>query len=269
MQTGKALIGDINRCKVDNGQCALWWLGQHSFIIKLGSKILYVDLFLSPLPDRRVPPLLKPEEIHHADFFLGTHDHADHIDRDIWPALAGASPGAKFVVPEKVHSQLSKDLKIPADRFVGLDDQKSFETEGLKITGIAAAHEFLDRDPASGQYPYLGYVIEGNGRTIYHPGDCCIYEGLLTKLKRWSFDVVLLPINGRDAKRFAAGCIGNMTYQEAADLAGGLEPKLTIPAHFDMFAMNQENPALFIDYMKVKYPHLKTHLCEYAKSLLI
>jgi L-ascorbate metabolism protein UlaG (beta-lactamase superfamily) len=269
MQAGKELIADIDQCEVGYGKCALWWLGQHSFILKLGSKVLYVDLFLSALPDRRVSPLLDPAEIHHADFFLGTHDHTDHIDRDIWPALAGASTGAKFIVPEKLLEGLSKDLNIPADRFVGLDDLKSFETGDLKITGIAAAHEFLDRDPVTGQYPHLGYVIEGNGCTIYHSGDCCIYEGLLTKLKRWSFDVVLLPINGRDAKRFTAGCIGNMTYQEAADLSGGLAPKLTIPTHYDMFAMNQENPALFVDYMKAKYPHLKTQLCEYAKPLLI
>jgi L-ascorbate 6-phosphate lactonase len=269
MLTGKELIADINRCKLAYGQCGVWWLGQHSFILKLGQKILYVDLFLTPLPDRRVGPSLRPEEIDHADFFLGTHDHADHIDRDIWPALAGASLKAKFVVPEKIRPGLVKDLKSPADRFVGLDDQKSFETEGFKITGIAAAHEFLDRDPVTGQFPYLGYVIEGNGCTIYHAGDCCVYEGLLTKLKRWSFDLVLLPINGRDAKRFSSGCIGNMTYQEAADLAGGLAPKLTIPAHYDMFAMNQENPALFIDYMKAKYPHLKTRLCEYAARTLI
>ena len=48
-----------------------------------------------------------------------------------------------------------------------------------------------------------------------------------------------------------------MTYQEAADLAGALQPKLTIPTHYDMFAMNSLDPKLFFDYMKVKYPQLK------------
>ena len=48
-----------------------------------------------------------------------------------------------------------------------------------------------------------------------------------------------------------------MTYQEAADLVGGLEVRLTVPAHYDMFAFNAEDVALFVDYMKVKYPQHK------------
>jgi L-ascorbate metabolism protein UlaG (beta-lactamase superfamily) len=267
MLTGQALINDVDRAEVRFGEYALWWLGQHSFILKLEKKILYLDLFLSSLPNRQVSPLLNADVIHHADLFLGTHDHTDHIDREIWPALAQASPNAKFIVPELLRETLAKDLNITIERFVGLDDNTVVEIDGVKITGIAAAHEFLDRDEATGRYPYLGYVIEGNGCTLYHSGDCCIYEGLVTKLRYWRFDVVLLPINGRDAKRLASGCIGNMTYQEAADLAGVLEPELTIPTHYDMFALNAEDPKLFIDYMKVKYPALKTQLCEYGTRL--
>lgn len=129
--------------------------------------------------------------------------------------------------------------------------------KGVKISAVAAAHEFLDYDPVTGLYPYLGLIFEGNGVTVYHAGDCCIYEGLQTKLRKWSIDLAMLPINGRDAKRLKNNCIGNMTYQEAADLAGALNPSVTIPAHYDMFAMNSINPKLFLDYMKIKYPHLK------------
>ena len=122
MLSRKQLIDDIDRVKVPFGNYALWWLGQHSFIVKLGKKILYLDAFLSPLPNRQVPPLLKPEEIRHADFFFGSHDHADHIDRDIWPNLARASVKAKFIVPELLRENLSQELKISEDRLVGLDD---------------------------------------------------------------------------------------------------------------------------------------------------
>jgi len=60
-----------------------------------------------------------------------------------------------------------------------------------------------------------------------------------------------------------------MTYQEAADLAGAVKPQLTIPAHFDMFAGNCEDPKLFTDYMRIKYPHLKTIVCEYGRRLVM
>jgi L-ascorbate metabolism protein UlaG (beta-lactamase superfamily) len=220
--------------------------------------------------------LLVPEQARHADFVLGSHDHGDHLDRAVWPRLAAASPRARFVVPECLREQLARELGIPIGRFIGLDDGRSWEGGGLRITGIAAAHEFLDRDPATGQHPYLGYVLEGNGCTLYHSGDTCIYEGLLTKLGRWSFDaaqdasfdVVVLPINGRDARRLASGIIGNMTYQEAADLAGSLRPRLTIPAHYDMFTFNREDPDLFMAYMRVKYPGLETRLCEHGEQVI-
>ena len=51
-----------------------------------------------------------------------------------------------------------------------------------------------------------------------------------------------------------------MTYQEAADLAGWLDVPLVIPAHYDMFAMNLEDPQKFLDYMQVKYPALEARL---------
>ena len=268
MNAGKDLIADIEQCRLAPGQLALWWLGQHSFVVKLPSAVLYIDPFLSPLPGRLIPPLLAAGQIRHADFILGSHDHADHIDRAAWPALAAASNHAKFVVPDLLRKRLATELKIPLDRFVGLDDGASYESGRVRITGIAAAHEFLDRDEQTGRYPYLGFVIEADGCVIYHAGDTCLYEGLLGKLKRWSFDVALLPINGRDARRLAGGYIGNMTYQEAADLAGALQPRLTIPTHYDMFAANAEDPSLFADYMKVKYPHLKTHLCAHGRRVV-
>ena len=66
-------------------------------------------------------------------------------------------------------------------------------------------------------------------------------------------DVELLPINGRDARRYSNNCIGNMTYQEAADLAGEVGPGIIIPGHWDMFADNSADPQAFADYIEVKY----------------
>lgn len=267
MKTGLALVRDVDECKLQKGECALWWLGQHGFIVKLGSKVLYFDPFLSPHKKRRIQPLFVPEEITNADLILGSHDHTDHIDRRVWPILAESSPKAKFVVPDLLLRSLARDLKIPVNRFAGLDDGKNIRAAGVKISGIAAAHEFLDRDPRTGRYPYLGYIVEADGLAIYHAGDTCIYDGLQTKLRRWRLDVVFLPINGRDARRLAANCVGNMTYQEAADLAGALAPRLTIPAHFDMFPGNRCFPKLFTDYMRVKYPRLKSVVCRYGQRL--
>lgn len=254
----KSLIKRFDILRLKFGEYALCHLGQHSFILKLGGTVIYIDPYLTPEKARLIAPLLNPTEITNAAIITGSHDHGDHIDRPVWPELAKASPDASFVVPEAVKKSVIKDTSIAAERIFGLNDGDSVEIAGVKITAVAAAHELLDYDPATGLYLYLGYIFEGYGVTVYHSGDCCIYEGLQTKLQQWSFDLALLPINGRDAKRLKRNCIGNMTYQEAADLAGALHPKLTIPAHYDMFAMNSFDPQLFFDYMKVKYPQLKS-----------
>jgi L-ascorbate metabolism protein UlaG (beta-lactamase superfamily) len=93
---------------------------------------------------------------------------------------------------------------------------------------------------------------------LYHSGDTLVYEGLLTTLRRWKLDAAFLPINGRDAERYLSGCIGNMTYQEAADLAGELEVGLAVPTHWDMFVHNSEDPAKFVDFLAAKYPRVRS-----------
>ena len=47
--------------------------------------------------------------------------------------------------------------------------------------------------------------------------------------------------------------LGQMTYQEAADLAGDTGSSMVIPGHWDMFEINSSDPYEFADYIKVKY----------------
>jgi L-ascorbate metabolism protein UlaG (beta-lactamase superfamily) len=271
MPKGRHLIEEIDATQLAAGELAFWWLGQHSFILKLARSVLYLDPFLSKFEGRTVSPLLEPADITNADFITGSHDHGDHIDRAIWPALAVASSEARFVAPRLVLDRgLAADLSVSPTRFIGLDEKIDFREGPLRITAVPAAHERLDTDAASGLHPYLGFIIEANGCRIYHAGDTCRYEGLETRLKAAGpFDVMFLPINGRDATRLAAGCIGNMTYQEAVDLAGELAPRLAVPAHFEMFAMNSEDPRRFTEYMRVKYPNQHTLIPTHGRRVIL
>ncbi|MBT7163840.1 MAG: MBL fold metallo-hydrolase [Victivallales bacterium] len=268
MQTGPQLIADIDSCSTPHGTAAFWWLGQHSFIVKLGDAVLYFDPYLTPNAKRNVPPLLRANEITHATMALGTHDHADHIDRPSLPALMAASPQAVLVVPDLLKDRLARDLQLPGERLVGMDEGQTVELAGLRISAVAAAHEFLDRDPGTGRCPYLGYVVQGHGVTVYHAGDTCIYQGMQAALARFDIDLAFLPINGRDAERYARHCIGNMTYQEAADLAGSLRPRLTIPTHFEMFDGNTADPEAFRAYLNIKYPDLPTCIPQHGVRTL-
>jgi len=270
IKTGLELIRSINELVVAPGHLAFWWLGQMGIVLKLGTTVIYIDPFLSPSSDRLLPPLLSPLDIDNADYILGTHDHGDHIDRAVWPQLAFRSPQARFVVPGLLVDILSHDLQIPKEKFIASEDGRSIELTDLHILPIAAAHEFLDRHPETGQFPYQGYVVEGNGVRVFHTGDSCKYEGMETKLRDLGhIDALFLPINGRDAQHLQAGIIGNMTYQEAVDLAGTLAVGLAVPCHYDMFESNRADPELFSRYLQVKYPGLPCWVGSPGEPVLI
>jgi L-ascorbate metabolism protein UlaG (beta-lactamase superfamily) len=269
MKRGQELIDDINACRPAVGEAAFWWIGQHSFIVKLGEVVCYIDPFLSELSGRQVPPFLKPSEVTNSTIVLGTHDHADHIDRGALPGILAASPKAKVIIPQLLRQQVVDDLKLDERQVLGIDIDTPIDIAGLTINAVPAAQEFLERDEKTGLHPYLGFVVTGNDFCFYHAGDTCIYEGIWAILRRWKFDLAMLPINGRDAKRLKSGCIGNMTYQEAADLAGSLHIATTVPTHFEMFEANSADPQLFVDYMGVKYPRLHTFIPVHGRRTIV
>lgn len=250
MLQGTALFKDAATC---DDPAAFWWLGQHSFLFKLGATRFLIDPFLTEMEERNVPPLFAPEDAAGVvDLVFCTHDHLDHIDPAAIPGLA-AHTDARFVAP-RAHAARMRSLDVPDDRLVLLDDEESVSLDALTIHAVKGAHERFEQTD-EGHFPFLGYVIEGAGKTIYHAGDTVWWDGLQTRLASWTFDVAMVPINGRDAKRYADNIMGNMTYQEAVDLLGGLDVALSLPTHYDMFDFNGEDPTLFEDYMRVKYPN--------------
>lgn len=264
MLFNEALIRDIATCQPRAGECAFWWLGQMGFIVKTASLTLCFDPFLSEHPDRLFPPPLRAELLACADLVLGSHDHLDHIDGEAWQAIAAASPRTKFALPAGLKDAVAARLGIPGERLIGLAEGDRAEVGGATLEAVATAHELLNdrRENAA-------FLVRTDGVTLLHLGDTCLYDGFEAKLRSLGpVDVLMLPINGRDALRLRRGCIGNMTWQEAADLAGALAPRLTIPGHYDMMEGNTENPALFAAYLEIKYPGRDFWIGPHARRVM-
>ncbi|MBP5606652.1 MAG: MBL fold metallo-hydrolase [Lachnospiraceae bacterium] len=248
----------------------LWWLGQMGLMIGSGNTRLCIDYYATPDENRQTQPPIPAEELHGINIFIGTHDHLDHIDHGAWKIWARNNPSAKFVFPRKHMDSVLAD-GVNKHNAIGINAGESVCIGDVTIHAIAASHEFLDQDPETGLYPYLQYLVEINGVRIHHAGDTLRYEGMMPELKSFgNIDVQLLPINGRDAKRYSENCIGNMTYQEAADLAGEVEPAMVIPGHWDMFKDNSADPTEFADYLKVKYhDSIKCKIPEVMEKIII
>lgn len=267
VRQGTDLLDSIATTAVGQGSLAFWWTGQHSFILKFGGTVVFVDPYLQPAERRTKPPLLTPAECAGMDLIVCSHDHIDHIDPWAIPQLAERTQ-ATFVAPRAVRQRML-DLGVPAARLVDINAGETATVGDVTITAVPAAHEFLDVT-ADGLYPYLGYVLESHGVRAYHSGDTVWWEGLQQCLRELlPLDVAFVPINGRDAERYRRGCIGNLTFAEAADLVCMLPVGLAVPTHFDMFTGNSEDPTRFTEFVDAKYPGQATWLGPAGEPVVV
>jgi hypothetical protein len=111
------------------GQIGLCWLGQASYALRTPEGTVLIDPFLSPHPDRLFPPPFLAEDAHGVDLVLCTHDHIDHLDRDALPAVAAASPDARFVVPTPIVDVVT-GLGIDESRTLGMQPGSAPRSRG-------------------------------------------------------------------------------------------------------------------------------------------
>lgn len=266
VRRGRELVAEIDARKVPGNSLAIWWLGQASFVVKGAGLTIYVDAFLSLNPDRLVPPAMAPDEVTNADVVLCSHDHDDHLDTGALPGIVQSSPRARVFVPG-VARQKVIDLGVEPERVIVPPTDEPLQLGPLTLIAIPAAHEELSYTSEHG-HEFLGFIVKLNGVTLYHSGDSVVYDGLIERLLTHEVDVALLPINGRDYFRLRSGCIGNMNYREAADLAAVARVDTVIPMHYDMFALNTEPPGNFVNYIRTVYPAQKHHVMARSEGFL-
>ena len=233
-----------------NEGVALAWLGQAGFVLRIGEAVVLVDPYLSDSlaakyrgrrfdHARMMPAPIAPDGFPRVDLVLCTHRHGDHMDPGTLPVLASRHPRCRFVVPA-AERESAVALGLAATRLLLADAGQTLRPlpdADLLLRPVAAAHERLEQD-AQGRHRYLGYGIEAGGHRLYHSGDCVPYPGLLEAVRALAPDVALLPVNGRDAERAAAGVPGNFTLDEAIALCAAANIPTLIPHHFGMFAFN-------------------------------
>jgi L-ascorbate 6-phosphate lactonase len=245
VRSGMELVEEIAASNPAPGSLYVWWLGQSGFLLKSPHGLLAVDLYLSEHLTQKYEGTARPHvrmtraplrggDLCGVNVILASHRHSDHMDPGTLPDLMAASPESLLVVPQ-AQTDHARSLGLPRDRVLGIDMDEAGEGYGFRISAIPSAHEELDTN-AAGQHLYLGFVIEAEGLRLYHSGDSLAYDGLADRLLRERpFDVLFLPINGRDPAR---GVPGNMSAAEAVDLAAQLRPRYVVPHHYDMFTFN-------------------------------
>lgn len=258
----------ILNTRLGNEQLALFYLGQEGFLVKFRETYLLIDPYLTDYVDRNCnddtvcwkrnyPSPIAPEALDFIDYVLCTHAHFDHADPDSLGVLAKKNPKAKFIAPSPIKNTFLS-YGITPEQFIGALVDETILLNNFRVLPAPSSHEELHTDEL-GHYTELGYRIFTENISLYHAGDCCIYEGLTERLT--DTDIAMLPVNGRSYyKRYEQDIIGNMTSEEAVILAKKIRADLLIPMHYDLYDVNGINPAQFVDTLFKLNPTQKFHM---------
>lgn len=257
----------ILNTQLTDSQIAIFYLGQEGYLFKYRNTYILIDPYLSDYVDknccsdnvkwiRNYSAPIAAEELDFIDYCLCTHTHYDHTDPYTLSKIAKVNPNTVFIVPDFAQ-ELIRCYGISSDKIIGAVTDNIINCGFCQIYPIPSAHEELHQDK-NGNYMELGYKISFDSFSIYHAGDCCLYDGLSDSLK--DIDIMMLPINGRSYFKLKDDIIGNMTIEEAVLLAKECNTDMLIPMHYDLYSVNCVNPANFVDYLYANNPTQKFHM---------
>jgi len=249
-----ALLADIRASDRHDGNFRLWWLGQSGFLLQWQGVHVLLDPYLSDSltkkyrqtdkPHVRMTELvIDPARLSFVDVVTSSHNHTDHLDAETLVRILTGDPRPKLVIAESNRAFAADRLSIDPAIPIGVDDGTTVEISGIRFSGVASAHETVERDN-QGRARFLGYLLQFGEWVVYHSGDTIRYSGMAEKLRTFGVHVALLPINGRAPERRVAG---NLSGPEAAQLAKDISAKLVIPCHFEMFEFNTAPPEEFVN----------------------
>jgi L-ascorbate metabolism protein UlaG (beta-lactamase superfamily) len=272
-QTRTWSFADAAGVPLGKGEVLLWWLGQAGFLLRCAGATVLVDPYLTPEGARWFPPPFPAADAAGVDAVLVTHEHGDHLDVDVARAFAEAGSRARWVVPEPVADQV-ESLGIRRELVEPAQPGRRVTIGSVSVDPVAAHHgvEMADAygtgaELSGGLVRFLGYVVELAGTRVYHSGDCLAYPGLAEELARLEAHVVLLPVNGRDAEREARGIVGNMSAEEAVELAVHAGAEVLVPMHWDMFEGNPGHPSRAVAVAERDHPELTVLVPSKARPI--
>lgn len=219
--------------KLETGQIGLTWIGHASFLIQTPKHNILVDPNWANwlIVIRRLKRAgLAIHDLPNIDLVLITHAHFDHLNRRTLAAVAAQQP---IVVPLGV-SNLVHDLGFEHVHEMNWWDEWNYND--LKITFTPAKH-WGARVLHDSHRGYGGFVIEYQGRRIYHCGDSAYFSGFREIGRRLAPEIALLPIGAYEPPSFRDVHMGP---EQAVQAFHELKSKTLVPMHFGTYRMSYE-----------------------------
>lgn len=199
----------------------------HSVVkIQTGNHTILIDPFIT---GNELTDLVAADE--KPDVILLTHGHNDHVGDTV--EIAKAS-GALVVAPNELAVYLG--LQGLNTHGMNIGGAYTFDFGTVKYTKAfhSSSYQTEENDFIYTGMP-AGILFTAEGKTIYHAGDTSLFGDMKMIGERHPIDVAFLPI----------GDNFTMGPEDAAYAVELLNPKLTIPVHFNTFPPIKQNPEDF------------------------
>ena len=203
------------------------WLGHSSFRVEIEQAVLLIDPWFTGNP--MFPMDRRAEAIKGATHILLTHGHGDHIGDS--PVIAKELDIAIHGIYDLMGFLAARDgVKI-----VGFNKGGTITLNGARVTLVNACHSSSADGTALGSE--AGYMIAGEGHTIYVSGDTDIMADM-----DWMGDY-----HKPDIGILAAGGHYTMDMQRAAYAAKRyFNFKTVIPCHYRTFPLLAQNADILV-----------------------
>ena len=231
----------------DTNQPWLVWLGHASFLGSLGGQRLLIDPVFSShagwLYRRYLAPPLAVDDLPEVAAVLVTHNHYDHLDAEVFRKLGDR---VEVIVPEGMGAWMRRH---GCARVIELGWWQEAEIDRLRITLVPACHWSRRGIFDTNQALWGGYVVEGDGHSIYHSGDTASFGGFAEIGRRFpDLDAAMLPIGGYEPAWFMEHY--HLNPEQAGQAFVEVGARHFIPMHWGTFQLTDESLCEPIDRMQ-------------------
>jgi L-ascorbate metabolism protein UlaG (beta-lactamase superfamily) len=204
-------------------RAAIQYVGHATTLVDVGG----VRLITDPLLRNRVAHLRRAVKVDAGalrgiDAVMISHLHYDHLDL---PSLEKLGRDMPVVAPRGAGALIRRKAGIK--NVVELRAGEEIAIGAVTVRATKAAHD-TGRMPLGTQAEPLGYVIEGDGRSVYFAGDTDLFDEMADLAP---VDVALLPIWGWGPTMGP----GHMDPTRAAQAAALLRADVAIPIHWGTY----------------------------------
>ncbi len=207
------------------GQVAISYAGHATALVRYRELAVLCDPHLRDwcgAAHREVRPGLSPAELGDVELILLSGQGADHLDPK---TLSQLPRSATVIVPPYSARHVSS---FGFARVMELSAGQNAEHRGVDISAVAM-------QSGSEKAPVLGYVIRGDGPSVFFCGSGGYFDGFSKVGRQFQPEVALLPIGG-----FSPFRKEHMSPLDAIYAFEDLCSKIMIPIRYGSFALSYE-----------------------------